>query len=176
MRSILERLAIGENPVGTVLQGDTLHFRNKQISLLDRPNILTDLQVFFHTVVGIPKQFDTEDYKQWKEIKKKYIKNFLLEAFVMEKQKEYALTLTQTNQLLATIHLGITFKHISIQDIVYNDGKIQSINHLHFKPHEYTFDSPILPTAFTLVKHNFNEKISLAKLWQSYLKQVRATA
>jgi hypothetical protein len=175
MRSLLERLAVGDNPLGTVLHNDVLHFHNHAISLVDRPDLLGDLHSFFHTVVGIPQQFETDEYKQWKQIKKKYIKNYLLENFVVEKQKEFWLSTSQTNQLLASIHLGIVFKRISIQDIVYEQGKIQRIDHLTFSHGNYEFDHPILPVTSALVKHNFNEKLSLSKLWQAYLKQVKST-
>lgn len=175
MRSLLERLAIGDNPLGTILHNDVLHFHTHEISLVDRPGLVSDLHTFFHTVVGIPLQFERDEYTQWKQIKKKYIKNYLLENFVVEKQKEFSLSTSQTNQLLASIHLGLVFKRISIQDIVYEQGKIQRIDHLTFSPGKYEFDHPILPATSALVKYNFNEKISLSKLWQAYLKQAKST-
>lgn len=79
----------------------------------------------------------------WNEIKKKGIKDILLQNFLIEMKKKYELRITQIRKLYNLINLCIILKSISTSDIEYTDGEIKSINGIFFSKGKYKVDIDI---------------------------------
>ena len=117
---LLERISIGDAPFGTQILDHSLLFTGKKRELHHEISLKTSTvpQVidFFESIVGLQLQYVY--YNSWKEIKRKVIKDNLIQEYVARFQEEYKLNYNQTNYLSSMIHLYITLKRITPQDIL----------------------------------------------------------
>lgn len=131
-KKILERLSIKDAPFNTEIKNNYLYYNNKHISLLNSKDI--DVIQFFMNVVGTKLIF--VNYYSWKNIKKKTTKDDLIYSFVLEKKKQYNLDLKEHNKLLSFIHLNITLKLITNENIILKVDRhtyIENINNLYIE-------------------------------------------
>jgi hypothetical protein len=146
-KTILERIAIGDAPFGTQIANHILTFSKK--GKIDTPSQELVLQTssipqvvsFFENIVGLNLQYVY--FNSWKEIKRKVIKDNLIQDYVLRFQKEYKLNTHQTSYLSSMIHLYITLKQITPEDILletvytnpnysYLRTRIKTINGVYF--------------------------------------------
>lgn len=136
--NIIERVSIGDTPFGTHIFNNTLYYKQHSISLLNCG--ISDLVNFFVEYVGLKLEYIHFD--KWKEIKRKIIKDNLIMDFVTRMGTIYSLDSSQCRYLLSLIHLYITLKKITPNDIIleidtseqcpYPHTYIKSINRLLF--------------------------------------------
>ena len=122
-------------------------------------------------------------YNNWKDIKKKSIKDLLIEDFVASKTLLFNLTPHQSKILITTIHVSLIFKIIISTDITFdsNSFKILKIkglsfdtkfvNSFHFNQNPYFIDSHISSS-----ENNIKQPIS--NQWLKYLdiiKKIKTT-
>jgi hypothetical protein len=95
-------------------------------ALFQRKNILHSRQI----------QFERERYNEesWNVIRKKIIKENLVEEFVLESRNKFDLDSQQIKRLFSLIILGFIFKSIHSKDVSYSNGYIQSIEGFKFLP------------------------------------------
>lgn len=141
---LLERVSIGDAPFGTQILNHELIYANKRhresISELSlKTSSIPEVIDFFKEVVGVNLQYVY--YDSWKEIKRKVIKDNLIQDYVYRFQKDYQLTSKQTNYLSSMIHLYLTLKKITPSDIIletvntsngYTCTQIKSINGIYY--------------------------------------------
>ena len=100
---VLERIAIGDAPFGTHINNHTLVCSKKgkheeQTTQLPLQTCsVTQAVHFFEHTIGLKLQYVYFD--SWKEIKRKVIKDNLIQDYVLRFQKEYSLNTQQTNYL-----------------------------------------------------------------------------
>ena len=131
-KKILERLSIKDAPFNTEIKNNNVYYNGRYISLLNSKDI--DVIQFFMNVVGTKLIF--VNYYSWKNIKKKTTKDDLIYSFVLEKRKQYNLDLKEHNKLLSFIHLNITLKLITNENIILKVDKhtyIENINNLYIE-------------------------------------------
>ena len=73
------------------------------------------------------------EIKCWSDIKKKTIKGFLIENYVIKNKKKYNLSVKTSQELLSLIYLGISFKNITADNILIKNNEIHSIQGISFK-------------------------------------------
>lgn len=86
------------------------------------------------------------DCSNWKDIRKKAIKDSIIRDFVINLKEEYELTDQEAVDLYNLIKLGIVFNWIDSTHITYSNRKIKTINVLYFNTktrkffidHDYT--------------------------------------
>jgi hypothetical protein len=86
------------------------------------------------------------DCSNWKDIRKKAIKDSIIRDFVINLKRKYELTDKEAYDLYNLIKLGILFNWIDSSNITYRDRKIKTINVLYFNKktrhffidHDYT--------------------------------------
>ena len=111
---------------------------------VDAKTIYTDLK----SLVQI-ESTDTKTcgYDDWSSIRKKGIKDLLVEMFVIDKQREYELSVEQSRHLLSFVLLSIAIKTIDSDMITLSDDKIQDIKGISFEKGSITisddFDTDI---------------------------------
>ena len=74
-----------------------------------------------------------DDVEDWSSIKKKGVKDLLVEMYVMRMKNKYSLSFTQTRNLLSLLLLSIVFKTITVDDINYSNRRIESIKGIDFE-------------------------------------------
>jgi hypothetical protein len=150
-RLILERISIGDSPFGTQIINHSLIYTRRSRSETIRKEIplkqTTPLELisFFKNTVGI--QLEYVYFNSWKDIKRKVIKDNLIQDYVVRFQTEYNLTTQQTNYLSSLIHLYITLKRITPEDITleivesnkqYKCTRIKSISGIYYSSQDQT--------------------------------------
>jgi hypothetical protein len=136
--NILERLSIGDCPFGTNITNDILKYKQNQINLIDT----TPCKIieFYKHVVGLCIEYIY--FNSWKDIKRKTIKDNLIQDFIKRKQLEWNLSREKTNKLHSTIHLYIALKFIQsehIRLIVDKQTFIEHIQGFEFTDNNFTF-------------------------------------
>jgi hypothetical protein len=138
--NILERLSIGDCPFGTNISNGILKYKQTQINLIDT----TPCKIieFYKDIVGLNIEYIY--FKTWKDIKRKTIKDNLIQDFTKRKQSEWDLSQEQTNKLHSMIHLYLTLKFIHsdhIHLIVDKQTFIDYIQGFDFTYSNFTFVS-----------------------------------
>lgn len=134
-KKILERLSICDTPFNTEIRNNRLYHKDNSISLTTSKE--SDIIQFFRDVIGMKLTFI--NYYSWKNIKKKSTKDDLIYSFVMCKKKQYNLSTKEHNILLSFIHLNITLKLITHENIILKvDGHtfIENINNLYIEKND----------------------------------------
>ena len=137
-RNVLERLAVGETPFGTSVMDNHLTFKKHSLDLCECS--ARDVIDFFTDTVGLSLEF--VHFASWKEIKRKVIKDNLIQDYVMRSQQHYQLTTTDAQRLLSMIHLYLTIKRILPSEIhleTYPQMYIQAIDGISFKPGRFAY-------------------------------------
>lgn len=155
--SIFENLSYGICPHGVYINNNYLCCNHKvhkfRYSLLNKnpKTLYKDIHKILSKLGLMSKKdklsiySDNDDFllTDWYLIKKKSIKNTLIEKYVITKQKEHNLSDQTTQELLKVIRLGILLKTILHKHITFNNNVIEDINCIHFKNNSYDIDIDI---------------------------------
>lgn len=148
---ILERISIGDPPFGTQIINHALIYTRRSRSEPIRKEIPlkttspSEVISFFEQFVGV--QLEYIYFDSWKDIKRKVIKDNLIQDYVSRFQIEYNLTTQQTNYMSSLIHLYITLKRITPDDITleiiegkkqYRCTRIKSISGIYYSTQDNT--------------------------------------
>jgi hypothetical protein len=191
--NIFEDLLYGIAPYGTYISKHFLvcNYKNKEFSykLEKGPSpkkTYTDIYTLLVEKLGLISEkektkkrmsfykSDSENNnsknEQWIDIKKKNIKDMLIEHYVIEMKKTHNLSLSTAKKLLSFIFFGLSFKSIAPKDIVFQNGKIMSIKDIDFINNELIINKKY--TDFNLEDYQeeeSNEKKTLRSLWKKYI-------
>jgi len=192
-----EDLSYGISPYGTYFSHDLLccNFKKKTFSYniigKNSETIFYEIYELLREKVGLMseterrvKQLDTEGIisrlksarASWGSIKKKNLKDLTIEIFVSEMKVKYSLSIAQSREIMMFIKLGLVFKSISADDIVYLDGKIQSINGIEFSEGDVTIQNSLYG-AFSTANINYDFQIKKRYLkddWEKYIKSLQS--
>lgn len=158
---IFEDLAYNKTPYGVVLNNDGLHsiVRHKEFSVMfdgkTDEQITTEICAHFSQKLSIMSHKDhvfqrntcENAYEQimknitsWNDIKKKRIKDLLVEQYVLEMKRSYDLSMCLTRILYSIIYVGIQFKTITTKHVRCSAGKITSIEGISYTPRQIHCD------------------------------------
>jgi hypothetical protein len=111
--------------------------------------------------------------KDWNNIRKKKMKELLIELFVSRIKNEYLLSIKQSRYLLCIIFIGMIFKVIKNKDINYSDGKINSINGIIFKKKEIILEKKLYILENGITPEILLEKNYMKNNWIKYVKELQ---
>lgn len=114
-----------------------------------------------------------EARKTWADIRKKNIKELLIELYVAKKKSEFSLTLEQVRFLLSIIYVAIVFKVITSDDIVYENGKITHIDGIDFTKHQIFFERDLYSIETGFSHHIVADKKLVSETWDKYIEDLR---
>jgi hypothetical protein len=151
--NIFEDLAYGKAPYGTYISKEFLccGYKKKEFSykIEKKPAEMIYQEVYslltkrlgllsYREKVKKKKIFtDLEDSikdtrKKWVDIKKKNMKELLIELYVTRMKNKHQLSIKQAKYLISIILLAMVFKVITSANINYSDGRIISIDGIDF--------------------------------------------
>tara|TARA_Y100000591_G_scaffold332517_1_gene370137 strand:- start:3142 stop:3747 length:606 start_codon:yes stop_codon:yes gene_type:complete len=122
-----------------IIYDDILNLFKNKFGLLSKTDKLLKNKIF------INKQKEVNDIlnNNWSNIKRKNIRVMLIEKFVIQKSKQYSLSNTQSKSLYNNIVLGLLFKTIHKNSIVYENQNIKEIKSISFKQNYFTLDKSL---------------------------------
>jgi hypothetical protein len=189
--NIFEYLAYGVCPYGTYISKDFIccgykkkEFSYKIDSSKSAETIYNELYDLFSNKLGLisPEeklkkkidyvQIDKTQKENWNDIRKKNIKEILLEIYVIKMKNQFKLNLKQTQYLFSMILIGIMLKIISSKDIILKNGNIQKINGINFEIGKIIFEKDF----YNIDSESNTEllfcKKSMIDTWESYIKKI----
>ena len=135
-------------------------------SSLDR---ITMLQDFVKSESEIQEMMNLK----WSYIKKKSIKDFLIENYIIRMKQEHSLNEKQVKKLYFYIQTGILFRFITSKDIDYSNGIIQNIEGIEFENNDVIYKKDIEEMENSSNKIKFIEKSNIITQWINFVHEIK---
>jgi len=180
-KNIFEDLIYGKTPLGFFINKDIIYTDKKDDSFpltylsQNFEHFCKDLISFFSQKIKSVKLIHTNiKIQNWASIRKKAIKDMLVESFVLKMKYQHDLTIEQTRYLKSILLIAILFKILNINDIIIEHNCIQSIKGIVITKNKIDLSNHLF-----INKKNFNlipvvkiiqTKQSFAELWVKFLK------
>lgn len=190
---IFDDLAKGVTPYGTYINKDylTCNYKGKEFSYLLRDitpeDAHRDVKELLMEKLGIMSANEKikrrqvfndittelkESKQSWSSIRKKNIKELLIDNFVIKMGKEYSLTDKQVKYLSLVINTLTLFKLITKKDIEYDDEVIISINGFEFEKGVIKIKDVVYNSADKAFEDDKDRSENFDKIWQKFLKDL----
>jgi hypothetical protein len=195
---IFEDLAYGKTPMGTYFNKNFLccNYKGKEFSYnIDKKK---DTKITYNEIYDLLKNkinlFSKEDqfkkknnlktfceekkkddnYDNWSSIKKKNVRNTIIENYVVNVKKKHNLTIIKAKILLSIIFTSLVFKTISSTDIVFENGKIQEIKGIYIdKDNEISVSSNIDILSVKFPPDVTIDKKTMSDYWDKYITNLQ---
>lgn len=192
--NIFEDLAYGKPPYGTFISKNFLCCSYKKqefsykIEKKDTKVLYDEIYNLLRNKLGLLSKEEklkrTKDFsimekglkdsrtKNWTEIRRKNIKDLIIELFVSRMKTEHSLTIKQARYLLSLIYVSLIFKVILSKDIIYSNGSIESINGITFSKNTINVVKNIYKFETTCIPETVDDKKTLSETWHRYLSEL----
>ena len=189
-QNIFEDLAYGKSPYGTYFYKNFIicSYKDKEFNYkieTDEPSVIyKDLYQLFTQKLGllsnkekIKNKLDFFKYENdlkkssetWKTIRKKNIKDVLIERYVIDNKKKYNLTIKQGKYLLSLILTCIIFKIILPTDILYDNREITNIKGINFTDKHIIIKRDIIKDSINITDEQEYKKKTFSDKWVKFL-------
>lgn len=197
-RGIFEDLAYGKTPYGLYISKDFLccSYKNKEFSykIEDKdPKVMyQDIHYLLLNKAGILSNGDKnkkrldfiraeeeirESRKTWGDIKKKSVKDFLIEMYVVNMKNKHNLSVHTSRKLLSLIMIAFVFKTLTNKDVTYIDGEVVKIEGIEFKDNNFIFTRDIYGiTSIELTPEIILERKLISDGWYKYCSSLTPKA
>jgi len=115
-----------EKPIEEIYN-DTYNLLKFRVGILSEKEKLIQREKVLRNRLSLKKD-------EWQNVKKKMIRDTLLENFVLNKSNQFFLSMTVSKKVLSLVIIGLMFKTLNSKDIIYSDGFIQDISGFIFQP------------------------------------------
>lgn len=191
---VFEDLAYGRAPYGTYITKNFMccNYKGKEFSykieVTKQPEVLFDeIYNLLHTKFGLLSDKDKIKKRQifdsvndnkdwnnnWNSIKKKNIKNIIIENFIIKQKTKNLLSIKQARKLLSLIIIGIIFKTITSDDIDYENGQINDIEGIKFEEKKICVTKNICDFGSNLLPEIVIEKKTMSDNWDKYISSLK---
>ena len=153
---------------GKLIHDEVYELLTTKLGLLSHTEKLESKKAFLDAEEDIK-----ESRKDWNSIRKKNIKELLIELYVGDMKKKYFLSIISTRYLLSIILISMVFKIIVSTDINYSNGKINSITGIEFSKNKIIIGKELYKFEMNLSPHIVVDKKLMSDNWEKYLKELR---
>ena len=192
--NIFEDLAYGKAPYGTYISKDFLccGYKKKEFSYkIEKKTsdiIYKEIYALLTKRLGLLSQrekvkkkkvfTDLEDSikdtrKKWSDIKKKNMRELLIELYVTRMKNKHMLSSKQAKYLISIILIAIVFKVITAVNIHYSDGRIKSIDGIDFDKKQVIIKRDLYSLEVNFSPHIVIDKKVMADNWEKFLENLR---
>ena len=189
-KSVFEDLAYGVAPYGSFINKGFImcNYKDKEFiyKIVDKDplEIYNDIYNIFTTKLNIissielmNKKIDLERIQDpvtdWSTIKKKNVKDNMIETWAISMKKIFNLNLKQTRYLISIIFLGLVFKAILPKDIIIKEGDIETIKGISFKNNKIIVEKDIYNIQGVFSPDIVMEKMNMSDEWEKYLSALK---
>lgn len=119
----------------------------------------------------IRKQIEDSFHGDWKQIRKKNIKDAILRDYIITLEEKYMLNEDELQQLWKVVSLGVAFNWINDKTIEYSERSIDKITNLYFNEDMRLFwlDKPSVPVKRKVDTRN----VKLSSYWEKIVETPR---
>ena len=192
--NIFEDLAYGKTPYGTYISKDFLccNYKDKEFSYKiekkKSTQLYSDIYLLLSKKLGllsprdrIKKKIDfynieeeiKESRKSWTSIRKKNIKDLLIENYVIDMKNKYSLSIRQSKYLLSIIFIAMIFKVITVKDIKYENGKIEHIEGIEIKKKKITLLRDVYNIESSINRCIIIDSNLMSDNWDKYITSLK---
>jgi len=112
--------------------------------------------------------------EEWTCVKKKMIRDTLLEQYVLENSQKHNVTVAVAKQVLSLLIVGLMFKTITAKDIFYQNGFIKKIDGFEFEPRNVVVHKNVLHCKhYTPPSSDEGASKPLHSYWTQYLEDMK---
>ena len=195
--NIFENLAYGNTPFGSYISKNYIccSYKSKEFSYKIDENkssevLFVELYNLFSKRLGIlsgkEKSKKQESFHnmensiknsrvKWNDIRKKSMKELLIELYVLRMKKKFDLTTHQSKHLLSFILMAIVFKNIKSEDVIYENNKITEIKGISFKHGKIIFESDIENVDVSSITQELSSQQLMSENWEKFLSNLSKT-
>jgi hypothetical protein len=187
--NVFEDLAYGITPYGSYISKNFIccNYKDKEFSYkidkTDPQKLYQDIYSLLKNKLGLLSNLDKikkkneffnieqslkESRQQWSHIRKKNVKDMLIEKYVLKMSEKYQLSHKQSKHLNYIIFIAMIFKIITVKDILYENGEITNINHIKFLPGQIILEKNIFEYEATR-KYVLLDKKLMSDIWEKYI-------
>ena len=192
--TIFEDLAYGKTPYGTYISKDFLSckYKKKDFSykierkhpqiiynevydlLANKLGLLSQQEKNKKKKIFIDMENNLKDSrKNWNDIKKKNIKELLIELYVTRMKNTFSLSIFQARYLASIIYMAMIFKIINSKDIDYRDGIIHNIDGIDFVKKQILVERDLYKLETSFAPNIILDKNLMADSWEKYIKDIK---
>lgn len=192
--NIFEELAYGKTPYGTYISKDFLccNYKDKEFSYkIEKKKsiqLYNDIYSLLSKKLGLlsprdkmKKKIDfynieeeiKESRKNWTSIRKKNIKDLLIENYVIDMKNKFSLTIKQSKYLLSVIFIAMIFKVITVKDIKYENGKIEHIEGIDIEKKKINLRRDIYNIDSTINRCIIIDSNLMSDNWNKYIGSIK---
>lgn len=187
---IYEDLSYGKCPYGIYLQNDYIccFIKGKEFSyriVETKEDVMDEIHNLLKKRAGIlsdkEKIQQKEDFFQKKSIQKKninkkFLRENLIQNFILKKGKQYNIKLEHQKNLISFLYIAFLFKSITINDIHFENSEIVSIDGIEFTDNKISIQKRLLQDNVQQTSINEEEKkITLIQCWNQFLIDMKLT-
>lgn len=195
--NIFEDLAYGKTPYGTYITKDFIccSYKDKEfnykIERKDSELIYKEVSSLLVNKLGLLSQKEKvrkrldfhnmeeqimESRRTWGNIRKKNVKDLLIETYVIDMKNKHSLSMKQARYLLSIIFIAMVFKVISAKDIHYSDGKIHVIDGVDFGNNKVILERNVYSSEVSFAPQIVLDKKLMSDNWIKYVDALRKIA
>lgn len=192
--NIFEELAYGKTPYGTYISKDFLccNYKDKEFSYkIEKKKsiqLYNDIYSLLSKKLGLlsprdkmKKKIDfynieeeiKESRKNWTSIRKKNIKDLLIENYVIDMKNKFSLTIKQSKYLLSVIFIAMIFKVITVKDIKYENGKIEHIEGIDIEKKKINLRRDVYNIDSTINRCIIIDSNLMSDNWNKYITSIK---
>lgn len=137
-KDLMERISKQDPPFSTYIRDNFLFTKDSQHCIDISVSSSREIIHFFETKIGL--QLEVIKSEHWKDLRKKAVRDKTIYDFAYKMRELYNLSEELTQQLMSQIHLDISMKKITADDIVFteeNNGSINFIQGFEFSDGTY---------------------------------------
>ena len=187
---IFEDLAYGKCPTGTYISKEFFccSYKGKEFSYKiekKEPEILyNEIYNLLYVKLGMNSNQDKqkkrnrilviesdiiESRKDWSMIRKKNVKDLLIEQYIISMSSKHSLCREKTKHLYSMIYIALSFKLITSKDIEFSNGEITNIKGVEFKNNDIIFTKSFKSDDQQQDDNQCEQKL-MSDNWQKFLK------
>jgi hypothetical protein len=148
------------------IYNDTYHLLKFRVGILSEKEKLIQREKVLRNRLSLKKD-------EWQNVKKKMIRDTLLENFVLNKSNQFLLSMNVSKKVLSLIIIGLMFKTLNSKNIIYSDGFIQDITGFVFQPKRVLVTKNIYMNKSQRCSEEDNFSIKqMGSFWPVYLNEI----
>ena len=192
--NIFTDLAYGKPPYGTYISKGflccTMKKKDFSYKIEKKPSIdlYNEIYSILSSKLGILSQNDKlkkrklfveaekglkQDLQSWNNIRKKNIKELMIELYVTKMKEKYCLGIKQARFLLSIIFTALIFKVITSQDIIYKNGKIELIKGIDFINKKLIIEKDLYNLKIDFNLEIIKTKELMSGTWDKFIKDIK---